>query len=58
MTTNEVYQFLSKLDINVPEAERERITNDLDRNGNGTIEFVEFVKSYAKGLFGSFGGKV
>jgi Ca2+-binding EF-hand superfamily protein len=49
--TSEVNEFLSHLNIVLPEAKKQHIVKQLDRNGNGTIEFVEFVMSYEKGLF-------
>jgi Ca2+-binding EF-hand superfamily protein len=49
--TAEVYAFLSHLKIVVPEDKKHLIVKELDRNGNGTIEFIEFVLAYEKGLF-------
>ncbi|RNA17416.1 calmodulin [Brachionus plicatilis] len=51
VSINEVDKVLDTLSIHIPESEQERIIQTLDKNGNGTIEFVEFVINYENGLF-------
>jgi Ca2+-binding EF-hand superfamily protein len=51
VSTREVHNFLANLNINIPDSEKEHIEKVLDKNGNGTIEFIEFVIAYEKGLF-------
>ncbi|CAF0714319.1 unnamed protein product [Brachionus calyciflorus] len=51
VSTQEVDKFLDCLNIHIPESEQQKIIQQLDKNGNGTIEFVEFVINYEKGLF-------
>jgi Ca2+-binding EF-hand superfamily protein len=51
VSVTEVDKFLSNLNISLPQSRRAEIIKALDRNGNGTIEFVEFVVNYERGLF-------
>lgn len=51
VSTSEVEAFLSQLNIKLTADKKDEIVTKLDRNGNGTIEFVEFVKNYEAGLF-------
>jgi hypothetical protein len=51
LTTDEVENFLAQLRKKIPDGQKQRILEQLDRNHNGTIEFIEFVLAYEKGFF-------
>merc|ERR1712127_265300 len=51
---SEVDQFLQDLKIKMPEDARDALIADLDKNGNGTISFIEFVIAYNNGVFSEF----
>lgn len=55
VSTREVDKFLAHLSIKLPDSERQNFIHILDRNNNGTIEFVEFVKVYETGIFKQYG---
>jgi Ca2+-binding EF-hand superfamily protein len=51
LTMNEVETFIRMLGKKIPDGQKQRILEQLDRNHNGTIEFIEFVLAYEKGFF-------